>query len=519
MKSNADTPDTPARHRWLPTIGLSLWLIFVLALTLSPWRLVMINADGDTCLHWRIGHWMIEHRAVLRSDVFSHTRAGAPVVTMEWLSEVVLAAAGDALGWNGIVLLVAVIIATGLWRLHRQLLSEGSDLLLSTGLTLLASFVCYVHWFARPHVISFVFLVILGEQLWAFEQGQVSTRQLWWRLVPLTMVWVNLHAGFLTGLMLIGIGFIGAGTGLWARSDATRLESYRKMWSLALVGIACLIASLANPNGWRLYGYIGGFLRHAKLVSFVNEFRSPNFHSRNMSGFLLMLGGLAITLIVIRARLQPTEVLLIGWAGCCALRWVRNVPIFAIVATPILARHLNAWLQQVPDAWLRRYREVARNLGDLNRRADGRWTVAIAMVLLAVVVAKPRVVGGAPILETAILTNRFPGSAVGFLRQNPRAVSGEMFNDYGWGGYLILVMPEHRVFVDGRNDFYGANLIQDFRSVSEVHTNWEVVLHRCGVGWTILPRAHPLNELLALRSDWSVAYADDVAAIYVRKPE
>ena len=110
-------PAPPPRSRWLPTIGLSLWLTFMLGLMLSQWRVVMINADGDACLHWRIGNWMIEHHAVIHTDLFSHTRANAPLISKEWLSEVLFAAAGDALGWNGIALLAAVLIATCLWLL------------------------------------------------------------------------------------------------------------------------------------------------------------------------------------------------------------------------------------------------------------------------------------------------------------------------------------------------------------------------------------------------------------------
>src|ERR1700733_4909671 len=102
-------------RRWLPTIGLSLWLAFVLGLMLSQWRLVMINADGDSCLHWRIGNWMIQHHAVIRVDPFSHTRANAPLISKEWLGEVIFAAAGNELGWNGIALLGAGLIHTGLW--------------------------------------------------------------------------------------------------------------------------------------------------------------------------------------------------------------------------------------------------------------------------------------------------------------------------------------------------------------------------------------------------------------------
>jgi hypothetical protein len=143
----------------------------------------------------------------------------------------------------------------------------------------------------------------------------------------------------------------------------------------------------------------------------------------------------------------------------------------------------------------------------------------VAFLALVAVLAKPSLVGGEPVLDTDVLSNRFPVAAVEFVTAHPQAVHGEMFNDYGWGGYLVLAMPAHRVFVDGRNDFYGPDLVREFSSVNTVETNWETVLEKYGVGWTILPRTHPLNVLFSLRKDWGLAYADDVTAIYARRSE
>jgi hypothetical protein len=508
-------------RRWLlPPIGTMIALVVFLMLCLSYWRLVLINADGDPSLHWRLGDWMIEHRSIIHADVFSHTRPGKPVVTMEWLAEIAFALAGDALGWNGIVFLAAALIATSLWILHRQLLSEGNDILLSSALTLLAAMTSWIHWLARPHVFSFVILTFWSWQLRAFEQGRQPARRLFWWLVPLTALWVNLHAGFLTGLMLIGVYFAGAGTESLARDTDRRVAARRRMLTYALLGAGCLMASFINPNGWKLHAYILDFLRHPKLVVLVNEFRSPNFHSSSTRGFLLMLLVLVFILAVARARLSATEILLIGWAGSLALRWGRNIPVFAIVVTPILAHHLTLWLREVRNSRvLARYRRICDNVSEINACADGRLLVVGVSVVLLLVMAKPRVMGGEPILATELLTNRFPVAAVQFLRQNPVAVHGEMFNDYGWGGYLILTLPEHKVFVDGRNDFYGPELIQDFDTVNRAHLGWEDVLRKYKVNWTILPRAHPLNELLALHKDWSLSYTDQVAAIYSRRSE
>ena len=508
------------RHRWLPTIGLSLWLTFVLGLMLSQWRLVMINADGDVCLHWRIGNWMIQHRAVIRVDPFSFTRANAPLISKEWLSELLFATAGDALGWNGIALLAAVLIATCLWLLHRQLLMGGCDILPATALTLLAAMAGTMHWLARPHLFTLLLAVVFTGQLRLFDRARLGTSPLLWRLVLLMALWVNLHGAFLTGFVIIATVFVGnAITFMTAPADA-RPAIRSKLVSLGWLLILCALVTLLNPNSWQLPAHIVEFLHNPVLARYANEFRSPNFHSGAAHGLLVEFAVVVLTLVVLRPVPRATDIVVMGTWGLLALLATRNIPIFALVVTPILAEQWQGGLANArPGRLLDFYRRLSENVTMLNRAADGRVTVAVAFLALVAVLAKPNLVGGVPIVASNVLSNRFPVAAVQFVTAHPQAVHGEMFNDYGWGGYLMLTMPAHRVFVDGRNDFYGPDLIREFSSVNAVETNWETVLNKYGVGWTILPRAHPLNVLFSLRRDWNLAYADDVTAIYARQPE
>ncbi len=492
-------------RRWcLPTLGIGLWLVFYLSLSLSDWRLVLISADGDPCLHRRIGGWMIEHRAVIVHDQFSHTRFDTPLITKEWLSEVIFAAAGRAAGWNGIVLLSAALIATTLWLLHRQLLAEGNEMLLSTGLVLVAALASSTHWLARPHLTTHLLTVIFAWQLWRFESGKMSGKRLLFTLAPLMVLWTNLHGAFFTGLVLIGIYLLGA---LWPLSRERAL-------TLAGVMIACLLASLINPNGWMLHAQVVEFLRTPELAGLTNEFRSPNFHTGGARGLvveLLVLGGM---LLVVRPRLSVTELLLLGVWGYFALHSVRNVPIFAVIATPILARHWNVHLRKAgASVWTR----LSARITALDSSADGRGLVWLAVAATLVICAKPQIVGGAAVIDTEILSNRFPVAAVNWLRGNPTAVTGEMFNDYGWGGYLMLELPERKVFIDGRNDFYGRELVEEFNTVDDVKPGWDTVLEEYRVDWTILPPKHGLNALLALRVDWKQIYVDETAVIYTRR--
>jgi len=103
---------------------------------------------------------------------------------------------------------------------------------------------------------------------------------------------------------------------------------------------------------------------------------------------------------------------------------------------------------------------------------------------------------------------------VDYLRTHPETVHGEMFNEDGWGGYLVLYLPEHKVFIDGRNDFYDGALLHEFTDVSHLTPAWEHVLGKYHVGWTILPVQHPLNRILEKQADWQLVLSNRQALVF-----
>jgi hypothetical protein len=517
--ASSHTEIASLRRWWLPSLTRFLWVAFFLAILLTDWRQVLINADGDPCWHWRTGSWMIDHHAIMRTDLFSHTRPGAPLVTKEWLSEVLFAAAGNGLGWNGITLVAALVIATTLALLHRQLLAESGDTLLSTALVMLAALTCSMHWLARPHLFTLLFVVVFAWQLRWFDRERVSTRQLFLRLVPLTVLWTNLHGGFLAGLTLIGLYFVGNTMRIVMEKPSSRPALRRRVITLGILGATCAFATLLNPNGWELHQHLLGFLRTPSQSHFTAEWNSANFHFAGMHGFTLQLLVLGFMLVALRRPWATTDLLLVGFWLYSGLNAMRNMPIFALIATPIFAEHLSAGWQGVRDfAWSRWFRRVESDMGALNRAAGGNGLVATVIVAILLILAKPMLVGGHQILETEISANRFPVAMVNYLRAHPETVHGEMFNEDGWGGYLIRYLPERKVFIDGRNDFYDQAFLREFTEVSQLKPTWEDVLRKYHVGWTILPVQHPLNRLLAQRADWRLVYADQVTTIYGRIP-
>ena len=93
-----------------------------------------------------------------------------------------------------------------------------------------------------------------------------------------------------------------------------------------------------------------------------------------------------------------------------------------------------------------------------------------------------------------------------------------MFNDYGWGGYLISQLaPEHQVFIDGRADLYEySGIFPDYMTIAAAQTDALRVLDRHNIQSCLIRRSNPLAQLLAASPGWQQTYSDDLAVIFVR---
>lgn len=484
----SDNPSRRVHHasQWLvPSMTQWLWLVILIILLAQPWRITMVSSDGDACMHWRVGEWMLEHKQIIRADVFSYTRFGAPIISKEWLSEIIFAVAGRFAGLYGVALVGALVIATSFALLHRQLLQDGNDALVAVGVTLLAACAASAHWLARPHAFSFLMAALWHQALRRFEAtGNAGTLAV--KLCLLTVLWVNLHGGYLAGLLVLAAYWLGA----------VIQRNRRKFSALTAVGLLCGVASLVNPNGYQLHVHNIHFLQSGFFKNWLAEYKSMNFDSPETIGFLLWLALLFLTLALYRPKLSAaSSLVLISWTYF-ALYAGRNIPLMAIFTAPIIAPALSETMRK-------QARALSERLSQVN---DGRgWPVVAAAAIVAIVFV-PRPVN--------LPADRWPVAAVEFIKQHPDQFAGNMFNQYMWGGYLMQVLPGHKVFVDGRADFYGETLVKEFDDVTALRTNWGQVLAKYNVSWTLMPNDHRLNVALALLPNWTCVYSNEAATIF-----
>ena len=204
-----------------------------------PGRPVGLLNDPDTIWHITVGYWILEHRALPHADIFSYTMRGEPWIAKEWLSQVLYALAHRTLGWTGVVLLATASIALTFVILARYLLTRTSPI--ATYVMLASAFVLSIqHMLARPHCLGYPLMIAWFCGLSRASEG--GRRPSFW-LLPVMLLWANLHSSFTFGLLAAG----GFALDAVPRSDRRARLAVAVQWGVFLA--LSLAAACATPYG------------------------------------------------------------------------------------------------------------------------------------------------------------------------------------------------------------------------------------------------------------------------------
>ncbi len=486
--------------RWSPSLADFLFVSLVIWLFLAgPNGWAALLSDGDTGWHIRVGDWIRANGTVPRTDLFSFSKPGAPWYAWEWLAELILSYMHDWAGLKGVVLFCGMLIPAYLLVLFRHMLWRGSTSLLALAIILLISGSSAVHYLARPHLFTLLFLAI---SLWIIDVDQLHpSRRLWW-LVPLTLLWANLHGGFLAlvaSLVAVAIGQLLSGDRCGARR-------------YAILAIACLAVSVVNPYGIQLHLHIVQYLRSDWIKEVVDEFQSPSFRSEAMLFYeILLLAGAAACVGLARKGRWGDVLLILLWAHL-SLGAVRHVPVFLVVAAPRIAAEFSAWWQLFVDSTTRR--SIARTFNELSAdllvRFSRNSAWVLAPVLLLVVLDKPIA------WPRQFPEERFP---VRFIEEHASQITGRrVLASDEWGDYLLYRFPfTQRVFFDGRSDFFGPEIGNDYIALMNGSPNWAAIMDKYRFEGALLPAAWPLLGHLRKDAKWQLVAANNDAVLLMRK--
>jgi hypothetical protein len=486
----------------VPSIADVLFITLFIRLSFAGAGLL---ADGDTGIHIRAGEFIIDTLSVPRHDIFRFFSPPLPWTDHEWLSKVVMAFLHRAFGLTGVVIFFCFIISSVYYLLFKIIRTSKGNIISATIIVLLVIASSMVHFLARPHIFSLFLLVVWYYLLDAY---QYNDRNYLYFFPPVMLLWVNLHGAFILGFALIGVYLFGNILLSMTSEGVERQRCNERAGYLALTMFACLVLSLINPYGYHILLFPFELASNQFLMDHVSEFLSPNFHETVAMPFKYMIFLMIAIFAISRTPLNIIEIALVVLFTNMALYSVRHIPLFAIIAAPVLARQIDLIFKRGDGRLMGFLKKRSERVASIDGLSRGYFWPLIASLVVLIFFAT----GG---IEHKFYGKRRPVDAVEFLKREK--IPGNMFNDGEFGDYIIFTAwPKYKVFFDGRSDLLGPEGLEDYIRVIGVKPGLDEVFKKYDINWIIYPRGSPLAHFLLQRDDWKLIYADRVANIFLR---
>lgn len=468
--------------RRLGDVGPSLLVTLGAFLLLLATSSELLN-DPDSQWHVAVGRWIWAQGRVPTTDVFSHTFFGAPWIAKEWISQMILFAAYQVDAWRGVVLVAALAIAVA-YGLLFDWLRRRVRLSVAIAATAIALALAAPHLLARPHVLVFPIIVLWTTGLVTATEKRTTPPL---ALALLMVLWVNMHGTFPVGIVIAGVlacdGVLGAGR-------SSRPAALRR-WGLFLA-VACA-ATLVSPYGWDAI-LIPLHMGHNVALRFVAEWQPLAFDANGLLALGLLVLSLAVLVSDLRANVFRLAALLL--LGALMVKHARFIDIFAIAA-PILCA------QTLAKRW---------HLGpEIERKPGMACGLAVGTLGLCIVAAVAMI---APKPNAGMAPNAAYRAAMA------KGLSGPVYNDYDFGGFLIA--HGVKTFVDGRTDqLFLGDFLPALEQALDAKDDaaFAGFLTRHHVTWALVRSKSQDAAHLAAMPGWSKVFGDEVASVFAMSQE
>jgi hypothetical protein len=517
---NSGSPETgtgadkrrPVGHHF----GLAAWfglLCLIFPLFMRPYLLL---GDGGTARHIATGFYILQNclAGQLKIPTTNYVWAinpDAPWTTHELIGDILLAAAYQLGGLNGVVLISSLAIAAAMFIAVAAASRRGAGLIFGSLLGLLSVAACSLHWSARAHLFSYAMLAWLYYLIY---ESQISARGKTITCFVLFAIWSNIHGSTILGMMLIACVFLEALINRCrAKGAAGSTLPHVTVSGSALWALAAVLGSFFTVRGLGLVSYVVNYFFHPSIRNQSDEWRSMDFSL----GFPVwaFLGLFAILIAVWtysprKPRLSEFLFLLtLGFGGLYAMRLI---PYFAILAVPAAAYCWPALRAQLVDSQL--LPQVKRLLNtDENFDRDLRFGrfLQITAGVVAAFAALVFLVGPERKLNS-FDPQRLPVAAVSYLQS--KDIHGLGFTRDNWGGYLNFQTTD-KLFIDDKTDFYPRDFIDDYASLYLTYPKWKKVIDKYKFAYILIPSDIPLAYLLSADPGWTKAHADATSTLFL----
>lgn len=448
--------------------------------------------DPDMWWHLRTGQIIWTSHTIPTTDIFSFTTNHHVNVPHEWLSQVLIYGAYRLGAFSGLMLwlclstaimLIGGYILCALYSENAKVAFVGAMVIwvfATSGLSV------------RPQMIGYLLLIV---ELLILQVGRTRSPNWLWGLPLIFALWINCHGSAFLGFGLASVLFLCSLCRFQVGSlVAVPWEPHRRN----VLGLALLLSAAAlflNPLGVRQILYPLDTLLHQPIgLSHSQEWLPPYMNQGRGLACLIVLGSVFLLVIVQRYELFWDELVILALGTWLGVSHQRMLFVFGILAAPVVSRLLaHAWDKYDP----------AQDRPLLN-------AILVALSVLLIVRAFPNRQNLARQVDQGN-----PVQAVRFIQTHH--LSGNMLNDYVYGGYLIWAAPDHPVFIDGRSDvFESTGVLAEYGKWAWLQTDPNVLLKQYNIGFCLLAHTSPMAHVLPFLPNWKTVYSDNMSTIFIR---
>ncbi len=504
------------------TSFLLIFIAFFYSYLLTPlW-------DADFWWHIATGRYIVTEGHLPQSDPFSYTSVMEEnknifperenlFLKQYWLAQVIFYFIFSLFGAAGMVitrsLLLLLIVFIVFWRLQR----DGVRFYIAFVFTFLLYMLSLKAIGERPVLFSMLFTALV---IFLLEEFKERKGRWLFLLLPLMLVWANMHGAFVLGIIIISLYMVSEALKLGLRRSELTQQDAAVFFSASLMAI---LVTYINPCGWDAFP----MSLHPKYGIFqkgIQEYMSPWVVYKERVGTLdynyVALAALFPLVVIIRNRKIDLAhfLVLLGFFAMSA-KAGRFGFFYGIVSSMLLGKEIGPLVAG--------FIEKRLSIGTYRKIQVGFAMAAIVSTVLFVVGISS---SGKPRLDVARGWS-VPEKAVDFIEKNN--LQGNIFNDYGYGGYLAWRLYPKKTFIDSRTlnitvmNEYGwvteaVEKVEGIRTSNEKTPLWEGIINHYKISYMFLSNTDIYGNLfpvileLAASEKWVPVYIDKMCIIFVK---
>ena len=489
--------------------------------------------DPDFWWHIATGRDIVNTGSLPDKDIFSHPLGMEEnknlhperenfILKQYWLGQIIFYLLFEYMGPGGIIflrsLLFSLIVFFVLFMLHRWSVS--------TAVSFLAAFALFMMFLTRltgdrPVLFTYLFTAVTFFILEDFRNKKDKRIFL---LLPLMLLWSNLHGGFIVGVIIISVFMVSEGVKIALKKAEYKRE---EVFVFYVASVMALVVSFINPTAWDAF-VIAISEKYKPFVLGVQEYDSPFlvFFKEKLSPvdywYLALAALFPLVLILRNRKFDITHAILLSGFFIMSISALRFIVYYEILAVMIIGREFDAWLKDVFSA---------RFSKETYTRLMNWLAIAACFSLLIFVVS----LYGTKDKRFRSYRSLVPNAAVDFVENNK--LKGNMFNDYAYGGYLAWrLYPWKKTFIDTRA--LSLTVMMEYNAIGTAENSlygpepsktkgplWERLLEHYKINFVFLGY-HDIHGLvlpiilkLAESDKWVPVYCDPMAVIFVRNSD